>query len=73
MVEAFIEFDRTLIADETINQLKDLAKRPESPVPPNVLRLARSQTIDEDEDDEVDPASAPVDCGESLTCYTICA
>lgn len=63
LVEAFIEFDRTLIADDTINRLKDLAKRPESPVPPNVLRLARSQTMEDDEDDDPDPDSAPVDCG----------
>lgn len=63
LVEAFVEFDRTLVDDEIVTKLKDLAKRPESPVPPNVLRLARSQAAAEDDEDDGDIESAPVDCG----------
>ena len=68
LVKAFVEFDRSLTADATVSILKDLAKRTQSPVPQNVLRMARNQRMNDDDDEDDDIAdeeldSAPVDCG----------
>lgn len=70
LIRAFVEFDRMLTKDGTVELLKELAKRPQSPVPPNVLRLARNQSAededdDEEEDEDIDEetSSAPGDCG----------
>lgn len=65
LVAAFVEFDRSLITDTTMAELKRLAKRPESPVPSRVLRLAKGQAVedDDDEDNDEDGDSAPVDFG----------
>lgn len=69
-----MEFDRSLTAEVTVAKLKELAKRPQSPVPAKVLRLARDQAMNEEEEDdeeEGDLASAPVDCGKHRHKWTL--
>ncbi|XP_067944967.1 protein phosphatase 1G-like [Watersipora subatra] len=52
LINSFIEFDRMITLDSTVEILKDMAGRAESPVPPDVLRLARRQTDDDEEDED---------------------
>lgn len=55
LIDAFLDFDATLILDDAVANLKMIASRPESPVPPNLLRVHKSQLLrDEDEDEDDD-------------------
>lgn len=53
LIDAFLDFDATLVLDDAVSKLKMIATRPESPVPPNLLRIHKSQLLkDDDEDDD---------------------
>lgn len=73
LIDAFLDFDASLLVDDTVSKLKLIAARPESPVPPSILRIHKSQMLQDDDDDEDDDAVEELPVGDFGKIYTRCA